>query len=733
MSRSVQFEVPKPQPLLRSESALALYRPVEIALAACGVVAAALILLDAGGPVVAPFKFGVCLVLPGWAFARQLAHADPAARLVWTVVSSAVLYSVCAVLLVWSQFWHPRPFAAAALLAASAVVVLVPVDHAVRPYLSACRVASPARRGFTACLPWLILGVGMLLWGSALQMTSKQQLGDLGLLPAFPPTWYLAVGLVTGLCIWGVVARSVASNWILSLSTAGLVLMLYASASLLTTVPRLPWTYKHIAVTDFIGATGRVDPSIDIYNRWPGFFAFSAFVGEVIGFRDALDYAAWAEIGFALIDVVIVLAIARIISRNPRIYWTATLVFTLTNWVNQNYYSPQAFSFTLYLTMCLIALTFLRSTPAKWVSAVEQRLKKRSRRPSAEERVAPPGRALRSAAIIGILILQVVIVVSHQLTPYLAVLGLFPLFVLGYLRPKWLGPALLAIVLGYLLPNFDYVQEKYGLFTGFNVFANASYNAPRAEAVTEAGRFVAHGAEILSLLAGALGIAGCVRRLLQGKIRATLIVGWLSVAPLLGLLGQSYGGEARFRVYLFALPWLAIGVAWLFWSGPVRTRKTVIGASASLTVMALLFTAVYFQPEADYRVSKDDVVAGKWLDARVVPGDLVFETNYFFPLLIGPKYPLYLQWGRINSLLEYLKDAPGSVRVQDLKEYANTVRRSDRIYLVFSDRQQGHAVAHKLFEADLLPKLEEALSNDSTAINVFKNGSVRIYQIAGKS
>ena len=110
----------------------------------------------------------------------------------------------------------------------------------------------------------------------------------------------------------------------------------------------------------------------------------------------------------------------------------------------------------------------------------------------------------------------------------------------------------------------------------------------------------------------------------------------------MGLLGQSYGGEARFRVYLFALPWLAIGVAWLFWSGPIRTRKAAIGATASLSVMAVLFTLVYFQPEADYRVSKEDVLAGKWLDSHVQPGDLVFETNYFFPLLIGPNYPYYL-------------------------------------------------------------------------------------------
>ncbi|WP_410556867.1 hypothetical protein [Arthrobacter globiformis] len=729
MSSFGQLDVAAPPPLLQSGSKWAVRSPLESSLALYGLVAAAAILLDAGGPAAAPFKFGACLILPGWSLMRQLAKADPVARLVWTLVSSAALYSVLAVSLVWSQFWYPRPIAAATLVLASAAVVLVPAGYVRRPLPSARRPALSARPTFGGLLPWFMVVVGMVLWVIGLAGTSDGQLGDLGLLPALGPAWYVAVALVSAQCIRGVVARRVASPWLMSVSMTGLVLILYASASLLSSVPRLPWTYKHIAVTDFIAVTGRVDPSVDIYNRWPGFFALSAFTGEAVGLPDAIDYAPWAELGFALIDVVVVLAIARTITRNPRLHWTATLVFTLGNWVNQNYYSPQAISFTLYLTVCLAALTFLRGTRVRWVTFIEERLRKRRHHPDLEEPAAPVGRALRNAAIAGILVLQAVIVVSHQLTPYLAVVGLLPLFVFGYFRPKWLGPALLVIAVAYLLPNLDYVRSNYGLFSGFDVFANASYNPPQAGQLTDAGRWQARAAQVLSGVIGVLAMAGYVRRLVRGEVRTTVMVAWLAVAPVLGLVGQSYGGEGRFRVYLFALPWLAIGVAWLFWSGPVRTRKALLGASASLTATALLFTAVYFQPEADYRVSSDDVAAGRWLDARVEPGDLIFETNFFFPLLIGSNYPLYLESGRVSSLSSFLKSSTNTVTPDEVRKHANTVRSYERAFVIFSDRQQRHAVAHQLFDAAMLPRLEREFAADSSAHIVFNNGAVRIYEI----
>ena len=129
--------------------------------------------------------------------------------------------------------------------------------------------------------------------------------------------------------------------------------------------PRLPWVYKHIAVTRYIETFGSVDPSIDIYHRWPGFFSFAAFLGEAIGYPDPVSYAQWAETVFPLINVVLILAIARSISRRRAWYWTAAIVFTICNWVGQSYFAPQALAFSLYLALTLIVLTYLRAEPRR--------------------------------------------------------------------------------------------------------------------------------------------------------------------------------------------------------------------------------------------------------------------------------------------------------------------------------------------------------------------------------
>ncbi|MEC5189759.1 MULTISPECIES: hypothetical protein [unclassified Arthrobacter] len=736
----------RPRPTV---AALRADRPLDFVLALAGLVLAVLILLDLGGPILAPVTFLGCLVLPGWALVRRLPDADPAARVVWTVVMSAAIYTVPAAVMAWVHFWQPRPVAAAILIAAAALIALFPPPtrtgrHAIYGHPVSRR--SPDWRslwtlgafrghGLSTYLPWAVLTVALILWGMALAMTGEALVGNRGLLTTFPLLWYVALAVVVALCIWAVAAKEMASNTFLAASTTGLVAMLYASAPMLVSVPRLPWSYKHIAVTDYIGATGQVDPSIDIYNRWPGFFSVSAFMGEVVGYRDAVDYAALAEFGFALLNVVIVLAIARTLTSNPRIFWTATLVFALTNWVNQNYYSPQAFSYTLYLTMCLIALTFLRGTPVSIASSIEGRLHKLQGRfnrkvpATAKLDEIHSSRAMVLPATVAILLLQAVTVVSHQLTPYMAILALFPLFVVGYFRPKWIGPAMAAMAILYLLPNLDYVDNKYGLFSGFDIFKNASYAPPQVINIEDASGWLGRAPEVLSLVVGLLGVAGLFRNFLRGNVRQTVIVAWLAVAPLFWLLGQSYGGEAKFRVLLFALPWLAIGTAWLFWSGPVRTRKAVTGAIASLTIMAVLFTIVYFQAEAKFRVPKADVEAAQWLDARVGPRDVIFETNAFFPLLIGPNYPSYLEWGRVTSLTKFLQGSQRSLTPEGVQQYANNNWKPERVFVVFSDSQRDQAIKDKLFDANMLPALEREIAVGDKSDHVYDNGAVRIYQI----
>ena len=55
-----------------------------------------------------------------------------------------------------------------------------------------------------------------------------------------------------------------------------IAIILYGTVPMLSAQPHYGWVYKHIGVVRYLEAHGKANPSIDIYNRWPGFFALEA-------------------------------------------------------------------------------------------------------------------------------------------------------------------------------------------------------------------------------------------------------------------------------------------------------------------------------------------------------------------------------------------------------------------------------------------------------------------------
>lgn len=630
-------------------------RSVDVSLAACSILAATFVLANPGGPLPAIFIAVTWLFVPGWALTLPLRIATPAARGLIAVLAGSAITALLSLVMAWTTLWFPQGAAAVVLLAASGFLGFVPRRYpgvAADPFMLK---RSRRRRDFIGWVPASIGILAMALWVIGLAFSETGNIGKWGLLPVFPVVWYLAVAAILALCIWGVTARRVFPPRYMAGLVSALIVMLYASANIIETVPRLPWTYKHIAVTSFIDQFGRFDPSIDLYNRWPGFFTASAFLGRIAGYRDPASYATWAELMFPLIDAALVYAIARALSRNARASWTA--------------------------------------------------------------------------AIVAVLVLQSVIAATHQLTPYLAVLAILPLSVVGYIRPRWLGLALLAIAIAYLLPNLGYIQSTYGLFSGFDFFANATYTPPNAAQSSGAAQFGSRAATILSGLTVLLAAAGWLRNLLRGNVGTTLIVGWLAVAPALALLGQTYGGEGRLRVFLFGVPWYAIGVAWLFCSGPVPRRRVNLGLSSMLVAMAVLFTITYFQPEADHLVAQKDTRAAHWLDARVEKGDLAVLAVANFPLFIGPNYWLYDSATKTSTLATYLKQSPKAISGTAIESYLKSLASPPHTYVIFSDSQANYARTHNLFDISLLDQVEGNIRADSQFRLVYDNSSARIYEL----
>ena len=151
-----------------------------------------------------------------------------------------------------------------------------------------------------------------------------------------------------------------------------LVVMLYGTAPLVYSEGRYAWFYKTIGVVQYVNTHGQLNRHIDIYQNWPGFFAFTAWFGRVAGVASPLAYAKWTQLVVELLSLPLLYLIYDALSLTVRQRWTAVLLYSAGNWIAQDYFSPQALGMLLSLGIMAMAVTWLYvQQPAKIPSAAK--------------------------------------------------------------------------------------------------------------------------------------------------------------------------------------------------------------------------------------------------------------------------------------------------------------------------------------------------------------------------
>src|SRR3954471_23369817 len=168
----------------------------------------------------------------------------------------------------------------------------------------------PDARGPARLWPHVaVVAVALALWLVSLRQIDVDHLGTVGLISAFPATWWASLALLVVGMAFATSERGTRRRPAVAY-LSGALLVLYATAPLTETVPRYTYAYKHIGVTQYIATHHTVDRSIDIYHRWPGFFSFSAWFDGVAGIASPLSYAAWSEFVVSALWAVLVFALA---------------------------------------------------------------------------------------------------------------------------------------------------------------------------------------------------------------------------------------------------------------------------------------------------------------------------------------------------------------------------------------------------------------------------------------
>lgn len=454
----------------------------------------------------------------------------------------------------------------------------------------------------------ILLPLSLALWAIGVSQTNGGDLGQYGLLSALSPIFY--VGLALLVVSAGIeFSRSSLSQVRLALHAISLVVILYGTAPLVYEEGRYAWLYKTIGVIEYVDVNGSLNRSIDIYQNWPGFFALASWFDKVSGV-EPLNYAKWAQLVFELAAIPLLYTIYHSMSLPVWHRWVAIMLYAASNWIGQDYLSPQGISTLLSLGIMAVL--------TRWMFVVRserqgQRGPASPREFGSTRRRDPVVIELRRSGpfLVVLLFLFFVLTATHELSPYIVTVQVAALAITGLARPRWVALLLAVIAVGYLAPNFTYVNDHYGLTASVgSFFSNVEPPSSSATDVTspQSEKIIADCARLLCVSIWLLAVIGAWLRRRSRRIVLALVL--LTFSPFLVLLGGSYGNEGLFRVYLFSLPWaVTLGACAL---APLRKRAEAAGHSAlrvviPLTLALTLFLIAFFGNDASDAMTRSEV------------------------------------------------------------------------------------------------------------------------------
>jgi hypothetical protein len=482
-----------------------------------------------------------------------------------------------------------------------------------------------------------LIGIGS--WAYGVSQLRPSAIGDFGLLANSNAFFVLGlVLLVIGFLLE--LARGKPRGWLLMLDLIGLIVAIHATVPIVFGgTPEYAWVYKHLGIISSFSNYGRITDAGNIYDQWPALFAAVASIGS-LAHVSPLSFAAWAPLAFELADALLLLAIFRLLVGERRVAYLAVAMYVaLVAWVGQDYLSPQAFGYLLWLAMALIILRWLRApVPGSPSSSRIGRL--RTRLTTGMAAVPETTRNQRLIALALVALVYFVIVAAHQLTPYVVLVGVGALTLMDLLRPRWLLLMLAAIAIAYLAPRYGLISHDFGgLLSGGDPIQNASGARGTYHAGGEATT-----AQIVRMLAAAMWLlalgAVVLRRKALGRV---LIPAVLAFSPFVILGAQSYGGEAIYRVYLFSAPWCALLIAETLIQVRLPRRLPIRWAVIGALALAMLFAGLQglYGPVSVNAFNRSEVAASRWMYANLPQGSLILLPDDNFPTLEVANYNSY--------------------------------------------------------------------------------------------
>ena len=482
-----------------------------------------------------------------------------------------------------------------------------------------------------------VLAVAMLPIAAA--TTDLDALDGWGLAKVLGPAAWAAVLFAVASCVtelWSPRPRIP----MLATATAVLILCTTGMPSVVQPVARFTTAWLLAGFVDALAGDGIPPEGVDARFYWPAFFAQWAF------FRDAADVTQldvvlrWFPPVVVAVWTTGIYALARSMLGGHRAPWAAAWLFVGLNWIEQDYFSPQATGIVLMLTVLTFALGPLatRRTDAAGVPGWPAPHPGARRLPLWRRWVVaamtPPNRPTlppRQVLLIYFAAALCLLAVApmHQLTPFAIIGQLALLAVVGRFRGRGLVlVAFLALTVYFIVNTRAFWMTQISMITGGDE-GSALEEGVANRLAGDTGQVTVKLLRIvMPMLTWALAIVGAW---VYWRRRRDLVPIGLAVVPMFFAAVQSYGGELFLRIVLYGLPILTIlGADALRYLARWR-RWTEYVMAAGMVVLFGLLVLIRGGNDAYQYVTTEQVALARQTVAETPPGLEIVPLSHLGP------------------------------------------------------------------------------------------------------
>lgn len=559
------------------------------------------------------------------------------------------------------------------------------------------RRAAPLRALRGQAVALCCVAAAILMWTVGFAGADPRQMGALGLLTFFNTAIVGAILLLLGSALVCVYQQR--PQWVVGVHLVTYLALVHGTPALMYDNVRYAWSYKHLGVVDFILRTGTVDTGIDvnpIYHNWPGVFAGSALIAGFGGEDTERTLALWAPLVFNLILLVVLRYLFRGLTSRSDVVGTALIIYFTMTWVGQDYFSPQAVVYILYIAVVGL---LLRGQYSGW---------------------------LRTALFA---LLVAAMAVSHQITLVMLLMALTALLVLHQIRGWHLLTVAVAIIGAWALTFADdfTLTNLADLVWGFGQpLANAEETFSKSDGATGLQKLVVVGDRFTVGVAAAFAVFGAWRSRRDSSLSRPALILMLAPVAILGMM--SFGGEALLRVFLFAAPFIAFLAAQ---GCAPRTRGTDVDYRRLCTVAAVValvlpgFFLGYYGKERQSYFTAEEVGAFEWLAENAPAGSLLVEGDTNYPR----QFRNYEKFDYVVIAREPASGRIVSRPVARLGEWLSDARFVDGYVVITRSQKIGIEMDHSMRPGSL-DRIEDALRSSPLFTVVHESRDATVFTLS---